>query len=729
MKKNNYTSLHKRKLSAAAAFTLIEVLVVIALTVVLLTVLFLPLIQAFNFTGQAQAIAQAQDAARLTTEQLTLELSSAATVRDTTNYFLDLPLQNKSGNQILAHAYNAYIDIVPPKVQAGTIIDPTIDRNNPTQTVGASAGITGVNPELSGADIALPLSAGSTVIRYFIGLRYPIDPNYVPAAVIGDTDGTSADSVADSTFAKPGDPQPYSNRYDGVDISASDAHYSSYVAQQGLNNTYQLYRVAFQPYAPTGSGPTATYSVNKNLLDVTSSGAPIMDDPDFFRVVLAGERNLAQDSTGATLYTATTAKVHNDRVYNWYKIAKEVIATRDIDLVGLTRTGSKIVYDAHGNPVDSYEVTSGGTTPNYSEPIVRTTVNFAPGLISNDSMAASTTSDQSQGYGESPSSNVSSLPYVPTLFEAQYGNWQGTPAVTITKSGVGATVTTLQSRLYTSADQTAGYTYLGSPNYSGNTTITPGTDLILANVTSGSPGTPVYDITAGAPIWNSATLPSPAPVYDALLLDTSRGEVNFSLPALPTYTGSGAAPVPANTYFQVTGPFNLYDGQSATNVLYLGDYGLLDGTPLPAPATEATSGVPNSASPVQNATLVVNSERVVGPDLASGIVGSAPTADLVQYTRVPSSPTLPDQYSVDYQNATITFAPDHVPTTVQVAFDYQNNLSTSTTTDTTDTLQASYYTAAIMRLNLGIRVYSSATSASQYFSLNSQVGVGNAKAN
>jgi hypothetical protein len=84
---------------------------------------------------------------------------------------------------------------------------------------------------------------------------------------------------------------------------------------------------------------------------------------------------------------------------------------------------------------------------------------------------------------------------------------------------------------------------------------------------------------------------------------------------------------------------------------------------------------------------------------------------------------------VNYATNTIAFSPNYIPSSVQIAFSYQNNLSATTTPDTIDTLRASYYTAAIMRLNLGVRVYGGATGNSEYFTLNSQVGVGNSKAN
>jgi type II secretory pathway pseudopilin PulG len=717
------------------AFTLIELLVVIALTVILLTVIFAPLIEAFQFTEQAQATAQAQDAARLVTEQIARELGSAAAVRDTTGNYLDIDLDTKTGGHVVARSYNAYLDIVPPRSQKGSLVDPTVDPNTPTSNLNGSS-VTGIGPELSSPGYGLPLSAGSTVVRYFIALRYPINPTYVPGTTANPSSGTAPDNQG-GPFTQPGEPQPYVNLWDGLKVASTSPYFQTYVEQKDLNNTYQLYRANFQPYTLQSNG---SYGPNTLLFPTVTKNAvaqPILDDPDFFRIVTIGDADAVAGQGDGGVYNSTTAKAHNDRVYNWYKIAKEVISTRDIDLIGLPRAGKSIVYDpATGDPVDSFDANG--------VPLVRTTINFAPALISNDPMAASTAAYRSQGYGSSPNlldPSTTSLPYIPTLFQAQYGNWQGTPAVTITKTTTAsngqATLQVLQTRSFAASDGT-GYN-LGQPNYSSPAATAPAIgDLILASgVTSTSPGTPVYDVTDGAPIVVGAAT-APAQAYDSMIIDDTRGVVSFSIPALPS-----GLPVqtPPNTYFTVnaagsngTYAYNVTSGGGLPNQINLGDFQLLPGTPLPAPLTE-TGGMTNSYA-VPNATLVVNSERVVGPDLASGPMGAAPVGDVVQYTRVSSSvPSGPNQYSVNYATNTISFAPNYVPASVQIAFNYQNNSvtpssgQTPNTVDTIDTIRASYYTAMIMRLNLGVRVYGGATGNSIYFSLNSQVGVGNAKAN
>ena len=69
MNNKDCRQLHKTAVITTAlrrAFTLIELLIVIALTALLLTLLIVPLISALRYTQQAQIVTAAQDAARIT---------------------------------------------------------------------------------------------------------------------------------------------------------------------------------------------------------------------------------------------------------------------------------------------------------------------------------------------------------------------------------------------------------------------------------------------------------------------------------------------------------------------------------------------------------------------------------------------------------------------------------------------------------------------------------------
>ena len=69
-----------------AAFTLVEMLVVIAITVILFALLLRPLVESLRLTQSAQVQAAAQDAARITMERITRELGSAVYVYDNASH-------------------------------------------------------------------------------------------------------------------------------------------------------------------------------------------------------------------------------------------------------------------------------------------------------------------------------------------------------------------------------------------------------------------------------------------------------------------------------------------------------------------------------------------------------------------------------------------------------------------------------------------------------------------
>jgi type II secretory pathway pseudopilin PulG len=80
--------------STAAAFTLVELLIVMAISIIILGLLFGPLVQGFNLTRRTQAITQAQDAIRFGLENLIRELSEAAFVYDNSSTPIILPLED-----------------------------------------------------------------------------------------------------------------------------------------------------------------------------------------------------------------------------------------------------------------------------------------------------------------------------------------------------------------------------------------------------------------------------------------------------------------------------------------------------------------------------------------------------------------------------------------------------------------------------------------------------------
>jgi prepilin-type N-terminal cleavage/methylation domain-containing protein len=155
-----------------AGFTLAELLVVIAITLILLGLLLIPLVQGFRLTRQGQIQAQAQDTVRLALNQFTNDLKRAAYVFDSADRVIYLPVLNGQGQVVNVPMRYAIIDMVMPAYG-----DPSQESNDPTSDIP-------INPDGSyNAEIAVPISPGRTVVRYFIGLMDNNNPYFNPDEV------------------------------------------------------------------------------------------------------------------------------------------------------------------------------------------------------------------------------------------------------------------------------------------------------------------------------------------------------------------------------------------------------------------------------------------------------------------------------------------------------------------------------------------------------------------
>jgi prepilin-type N-terminal cleavage/methylation domain-containing protein len=155
-----------------AGFTLVELLVVIAITAILLGLLLIPLVQGFRLTRQGQIQAQAQDTVRLALNQFTNDLKRAAYVFDSADRVISLPVRNEQGQVVNVPLRYAVIDMVMPAYG-----DPSQESNDPTSDIP-------INPDGSyNAEIAVPISPGRTVVRYFIGLTDNNNPYFNPDEV------------------------------------------------------------------------------------------------------------------------------------------------------------------------------------------------------------------------------------------------------------------------------------------------------------------------------------------------------------------------------------------------------------------------------------------------------------------------------------------------------------------------------------------------------------------
>ncbi len=222
-------------------FTLVEILVVIALTIIILGLVFGPVISTFNFTRRAEVMVRAQDNARFALEQVSRELADAMFIYDNTNQPINFPMIDASGSLTNVSVLYAKVDIVLPKMRA-YCTSPThgnttreFMRHDPDLPELDEA-IPSCPAQGCGAPLELrpaqPLAADKLIVRYFIGLR---DPSL-----------------------------PYANGYTNK-------------FSQGADNMYVLYRAEFSPFDATPDPATQLFQYPD-----AAHFAENMRNPNFF---------------------------------------------------------------------------------------------------------------------------------------------------------------------------------------------------------------------------------------------------------------------------------------------------------------------------------------------------------------------------------------------------------------------------------------------------------------
>ena len=250
---------------AKRAFTLIELITVMAITAVLMTIIVVPMIQSFNFVRTAQAFADAQEKGRLVLERVSREINNSAGVRDNSGVrgACDVVLPGANGAAETIRLLYTKLDIVKPAqtgyADANGIKNPVTGKFDPTLK------------SLKG-QIVLPVAPGTTIVRYFIGLRNPF--------------GT------------------YTNPYDGLLMARSG----------NQDNLYVLFRAEVNPYVLSGGSLVA----NGRYFEVNSANEPVIDDPSFFI-------NDGSDTTDPT--------TKGYRIANWLKDATIITELSRFDMI------------------------------------------------------------------------------------------------------------------------------------------------------------------------------------------------------------------------------------------------------------------------------------------------------------------------------------------------------------------------------------------------------------
>lgn len=236
-------------------FTLIELLTVITISSLLIGLIVYPLFQSFNLLRQGQAMADAQDRARIISDRVKDEIGNAVAVRDNTGIKGSITVvvpgkPDAAGKQddVPVTMPYAKIDIVrpaqgdPTRGPSGAFINPDTGKEDPTQSAPKG-------------QVVLPLAAGATVVRYFIGLRQPLDQNGLPSR--------------------------YANPYEGVLMKRGG----------GRDNLFSLFRAEVQPYVYTTSGPRVNLAL---FQDANNDNVPDdIDDPAFFTFLPGTDYNPA----------------------------------------------------------------------------------------------------------------------------------------------------------------------------------------------------------------------------------------------------------------------------------------------------------------------------------------------------------------------------------------------------------------------------------------------------
>jgi len=273
------------------AFTLVELITVMAIAAILLSIIAVPMIQSFNLTRAAQGFAAAQDRARILMEKIIRDVSNSAGVRDNSGLkgalVLHVPGQNGAIEPVLMQ--HAKIDLYLPAQGeeninggGGNYINPDTGKVDPT--IHDNKG-----------QVVLPVAPGATLRRYFIGLRRP---------VVGDA------------------PQTYINPFDGVLMART--------SQQ--DNLYVLYEADVQPYVFQGGN----WVVNQRYFapDPANPNAPLYDDPFFYTFRgTAGPNGEPVEINWATRALTAAGNIKLARVKQWMRVARIVTEINRYDMI------------------------------------------------------------------------------------------------------------------------------------------------------------------------------------------------------------------------------------------------------------------------------------------------------------------------------------------------------------------------------------------------------------
>jgi len=305
------------------AFSLVEMLVVMAITVILLGLLFGPIISSFNFVARAQATSEAQEAARRVLQQVTRDVKDAVQIAASAGDTLRLPQADDTRIRTQGVRSLGYIDAFDGRGLKHPLFGALLDFLPADDTLGLHGGSLSNPPVpqiITGATHTHETQQGTTVaaegahnvvVRYFVGLK---DPGY-----------------------------PHQNANDrwsgrnGAPVWANSNVSADVLGAANIDNPYVLYRIEFD----AGDPAFGDWAIPDPNFKGKAADAPLVINPDFF-------------------YDNDPAPNGVPYWVNWRRNAVAQTATNDIDLV-------RFVTDANGNVTQT-----------------QSTVTFTPTVVQND---------------------------------------------------------------------------------------------------------------------------------------------------------------------------------------------------------------------------------------------------------------------------------------------------------------------------------------------------------
>ena len=356
------------------AFTLLELIVVMAITALLLTIITFPVVHSFNLTRSAQSFADAQNRARVLIDQLTREIGNSAGVRDNSgrrgSQYVSIPSDPNGDGNIDGYAdvllSNVKLDIMAPasgdplRGPTGALLnpnllkDPNANANDPTNWKEDPTLRTPIGQPV------LPAAGGFRMVRYFIGLRRPF------------TTGANGRAI------------PYINPYDRLLTRNAS----------GEDNLYVLYRADIE--LRRWNSARQAWELNTEVFqDLNNDGvADDIDDPAFFTL-----RSGADFDAAANFALTTAGQTKASRMQAWLRRSRIVTEISRYDMI-------QPVYNKNGR-----QVTYDGTVPR-----IYPLIQFTPTRVSSEPAEGMVAVRSGE---ETPNSEKVG----PDVFRTNFGGW------------------------------------------------------------------------------------------------------------------------------------------------------------------------------------------------------------------------------------------------------------------------------------------------------------------